>query len=164
MIEHFAPERDADEARLVIRPNLSLSLRQLVAVYAVLAVTTLLVAGLSWLQGNAFALLFAVFYLSLLAVCLALVWRRGRHAEVIAMAAGKVVVRQLPEWVETFADHLAWVRVVERGGHVWLASGPRRIEIGGCLGAEERQQMARLVRDMLGAAAASSRNIGADRA
>jgi uncharacterized membrane protein len=150
MIEHFAPERTADEARLVIRPNLSLSLRQLIAVFAVLALTTFSVAGLSWLQGNAFAPLFAVLYLSLLASCLVLVRRRGRRAEVIAVQSDRVSVRQLPEWTETFADHPGWVRVVEDEGQVWLASGRRRIEVGSCLGAGERRQMARMLRDMLG--------------
>ena len=145
----------------MVRPNLSLSLRQLLAFFALLAATTFLVAGLSWLQGNAFALLFAVLYLSLLGVCLGLVWRRGRRAEVIAVAAGKVTVRQLPEWTELFSDHPNWVRVVECEGQVWLASSGRRIEVGRCLGADERRQMARMLRDML---VPSSPEMGGSRA
>jgi uncharacterized membrane protein len=153
MIEHFAPERAEDEARLLVRPNLSLSLRQLVALFAALTVVSMAVAGIAWLQGNAFALPFATLYLSMLAICLVLVWRRGRHAEVIAVLPGRISVRRLPELVEVFSDHPCRARVVEDDGHVWLRSRRQRVAVGECLGAMERRLLAQQVRRLLGEAA-----------
>jgi uncharacterized membrane protein len=152
MIEHFAPQREADEARLVIQPNLSLTLRQLLAVFALLAIVTTAIAGVAGLQGNFFALPFAALYLSMLGGCFALVWRRGRRAEVIAMVPGRVSVRHLPELFEVFADDPYWVRVVEAEGHVWLANRRRQVEVGELVGESERQQLAQLLRQMLQAA------------
>jgi uncharacterized membrane protein len=149
MIEHFPSQRDIDEARLVVQPNLSLTLRQLATVFAVLAVVTIAVAGIAWLQGNFFALPFAALYLSMLAVCLALVRRQGRRAEVVAIVAGRLSVRRLPELVEVFADDPQWVRVVEAEGHVWLSGRQRRVEVGGFLGEDERRQLAGVLRRML---------------
>lgn len=157
MIEQFAPERAEDEARLVLRPNLSLTLRQLLAFFAALAAITVAVAGIAWLQGNAFALPFAVLYLSMLAASLVLVWRGGRRAEVIAVLPGRCSVRRLPELVEVFSGDPQRVRVVERNGHVWLTSGPRQVVVGDFLGAGERGQLAQDLRRLLGEAAPVAR-------
>jgi uncharacterized membrane protein len=156
MIEHFPPQRDADEARLVLQPNLSLTLRQTLAMFAVLAVVTLAVAGIAWQQGNVFALPFATLYLSMFGGCLALVWRQGRRAEVIALVPGRVSVRRLPELNEVFAGDPHWVQVVEAEGHVWLSSRQRRVEVGGFLGEDERRRLAGQLRTMLGASSGNA--------
>jgi uncharacterized membrane protein len=155
MIELFPFQRDADEARLVLQPNLSLTLRQLVAVFAVLAATTVAVAGIAWLQGNPFALPFAALYLSMLAGCLVRVRRQGRRAEVIALFPGRLSVRRLPELDEVFAEHPCRVRVVEASGHVWLASHGRRVEVGDFLGEDERRRLVPMLQALLQAAPAS---------
>ena len=58
-----------------LRPNRSASLRGLYGFFALMVATSLAVSGYSFSQGNAFAPLFAVLELALLAVCLRLVWR-----------------------------------------------------------------------------------------
>jgi len=153
MIEHYAPQGEANEARLLLRPNLSLSLGQLSAFFATLAATTVAVAGLAWWQGNAFAPVFAALYLSMLAICLGVVWRRGRRAEVIALAADRLTVRRLPELVEVFADHAYWVRVVETGDQVTLVGHGLRVVVGSFLGEQEKRQLAQALRQLLCGAA-----------
>jgi uncharacterized membrane protein len=107
--------------------------------YAVVVGT---ISVLSWLQGNAFAPLFAVINAGLFAGCLGLVWRRCSRAELIAVGSEHVRVRQLPELLDTFDAHPAWVRVETEAGRVMICSAQRRIEIGSELGEDERRRLA----------------------
>ncbi len=149
MIEHYAPAGEANEARLLIRPNLSLTLRQLSAVFAGLATVTAAIAGLAWSQGNVFAPWFALLHLSLLASGFVLVWRRGRRAEVIAVSPDRVSVHRFPEFVEVFSDHPYWVRLVESEGQVVLTGRRARVGVGSFLGEAERRQLAQDLRRLL---------------
>ena len=149
MIENFAPASPAGEARIVIRPNRSLTVPQLVGVSSGFAAVLALVSAMSWLQGNTFAPLFALIELLVFAGCLALVWRRGAKAEVIAVDASHIRVRRLPELADLFDAHPAWVRLDTSSGRVVLYSGARRVEVGEWLGLAERQSLARRLADLL---------------
>lgn len=150
MIENFAAAGPSGEARIIIRPNRSLSLRQVKGVAAGYAVVVTAISVLSWLQGNAFAPLFALLNAGVFAGCLALVWRRCSRAEVIVVGNEHVRVRQLPELVDTFDAHPAWVRVEAAAGRVMICSGGRRTEIGSWLGEAERMALARELAEILG--------------
>lgn len=152
MIENFAAAGPSGEARIVIRPNRSLSLRQLVGVVAVYAVVVSVISVFSWLQGNTFAPLFAVFNVGFFAACLALVWRRCSRAELIAVGSDHVRVRRLPELDDMFDAHPAWVRVEQSEGKVVICSAGDRVEVGSWLVDAERAQLARALSNALGAA------------
>ncbi len=155
MIEQFAPQRDVAETRLVIRPNRAMRPAQLIAAFAFVAVASIVVAAFSWSQGNVFAPLFAVLELSLLALCLRLVWLAGDKAEVVAIGPAEVAVRRLPELSEAFRAPPQWVRLDHRDGRLMLASSGRAVEIGACLGEAERRSLAERLRGLIGAASSS---------
>lgn len=152
MIENYAAAGPSGEARIVIRPNRSMSRWQLVGVAAGYAVVVSLISAFSWLQGNAFAPLFAVLSATVFAGCLALVWRRGARAEIIAVDGGHVRVRRLPELVDMFDAHPAWVSLDTRSGRVVMCSAGRRVEVGSWLGEAERLALARELDEILGRA------------
>jgi uncharacterized membrane protein len=143
MIDNFAAAGPSGEARIVIRPNRSLSAHQVIGVAAGYAVVVTLISALSWLQGNAFAPLFALLNAGVFATCLTVVWRRCSRAEVIAVGSEHVRVRRLPELVDTFDAHPAWVRLDSSSGRVVMCSAGRRIEVGSWLGEGERLALAR---------------------
>jgi uncharacterized membrane protein len=142
VIENVAAAGPTEEVRIIVRPNRSLSLPQLKRVAIGYAAVVGTISVLSWLQGNAFAPLFAVINAVVFAVCLALVWRRCSRAELIAVGSEHVRVRQLPELLDSFDAHPAWVRVETEAGRVMICSANRRIEIGSELGEEERRRLA----------------------
>ena len=153
MIEQFPPDGGSGEARLLIRPNRALSRRQVFLAFALVAVASVTVATFSWGQGNAFAPVFALIELAVLALCLRLVWAAGRRVEVVAVAPAEISVRQWPEMCDTFRAHPQWVRMRQRGGHVLLVSRGLEVEVGACLGEAERQSLAERLRNMMAAVA-----------
>lgn len=150
MIELHASPAAEPKTLLVLRPNRSLSARQLRSFFYVLATVAAGSAALSWLQGNAFAPLFAVLHLGFVAICLALAWRRGEASEVIELNRERVHVWRGPQGESVFCAHPLWVRLIdERDGRLWLESGGRRAEIGALLGEAERSRLAAQVRSLL---------------
>lgn len=125
----------------VIRPNRSLSLRHTRLFFALVLLTSLLVAGFSWLGGNVFAPLFAVLDVVFLAVVFWLVWRRAERAEVIRVGPERVSVSRLPELVDALDEHPRWVRVERTPGMLYLASHGRRVRVGAFLGESERERL-----------------------
>ena len=77
---------------IVARPNRSADPATLIAVFAVLSVTVLLVSLISYMQGNVLAPLFALLDVLLVGVSLALVWRRGADHDRIRLAADEVAI------------------------------------------------------------------------
>ncbi|MCK7593649.1 DUF2244 domain-containing protein [Pseudomarimonas salicorniae] len=152
MIENFAAAGPSGEARIVIRPNRSLSLRQVRGVALGYAGVVSMISVLSWLQGNAFAPLFALLNAAVFAGCLALVWRRCSRAELIAVGCDHVRVRRLPELVDLFDAHPAWVRVDTSAGRVRICSAGCRVEVGSWLVEGERVALARALDQALGQA------------
>jgi len=137
-------------AQLVLRPNRALSARQLRSVFFALAAVAAGTSLASWTQGNAFAPLFALLHLGVLAACLALAWRGGERSEVIALGDDRVEVWRGPVGETTVAGHPQWVRVTVSGdGRLWLGSHGKRVEVGGFLGEAERGQLAVQLNQML---------------
>ncbi|MGQ0799175.1 MAG: DUF2244 domain-containing protein [Pseudomarimonas sp.] len=137
----------------MIRPNRALSRRQIFVTFAVLAVASVLVAVISWTQGNAYAPAFAFAELSFLALCLRLVWTAGKRFEVVAVGPGEISVLHLPEMCDRFRAHPQWVRMLQRDGRVLLVSRGNEVEVGACLGEAERQSLAERLRNMMAAVA-----------
>lgn len=140
----------------MVRPNRSLSARQLSGVIIGYGTVATLIGLLSWLQGNAFAPLFALVNAALFGGCLALVWRRGASAEVIAVGAEHVRVRRLPELLDLFDAHPAWVSLDTSEGRLRICSAGRRIEVGSWIGEAERQALAVELDEILGRARAAA--------
>ena len=150
MIELHADPAAESKATLVLRPNRSLSARQLRSFFYLLATVAGGTAAFGWLQGNAFAPLFAVLHLGFVALCLALVWRRSGCSEVIALNRDLIEVWRGPQGETVFSAHPLWVRVtVSPDGRLWLESRGRRTEIGAFLGEGERSRLAAQVRELL---------------
>lgn len=149
MIDHYAPDSAEGEARLILRPNRSLTASQLGSVVAGFALVAASVAAISWWQGNAYAPLFALLEALILAGCLGFVWRRLGRAEVISVSRTRLAVREWPDLTERFVADPAWVRVDAEGGQVVLRAGTREVAVGSALSEAERRTLADRVLDML---------------
>jgi len=159
MIEVVASAPDGDGARLRLRPPRALTGRQFVALFAVLAGTMWLVAGMAWLAGNVFAPAFALLHSAMLAAALRWLWCSGERDEVIAIGPDAVEVRRSAQSGPLFRAHPYWVRLRSGGGEerIWLASSGRDIEVGAFLGPTERQELAGRLQDLLAAARGRNR-------
>lgn len=149
MIDDYAPAAQADEARLVLRPNHSLSRPHLRIVIVLLALLVVGVSALGWWQGNVFAPLFAVLQVGFLAACLVWVFRRSQRAEVVVVSRTRMRVCDLPELNERFVAHPARVRLDTAAGHVRLHDGMQQAEVGECLNAAERATLAIRLAELL---------------
>lgn len=156
MIEVVASAPGGQGARLRLRPPRALNGRQFVALFAVLAGTMWLVAGMAWLAGNVFAPAFALLHSALLAAALRWLWRSGERDEWIAIGPDAVEVRRSAQSAPLFRAHPYWVRLRTGGERIWLGSCGRDIEVGAFLGPAERQELAGRLQGLL--AAASGRN------
>jgi uncharacterized membrane protein len=144
---------------IVARPNRSADPATLIAVFAVLSVTVLLVSLISYMQGNVLAPLFALLDVLLVGVSLALVWRRGADHDRIRLAADEVaIVHQRGRQARCAVYQTGWVRVWSerdalRGRHcVYLGSHGRRTEVGSFLIDAERARLESLIKMRLGQA------------
>jgi len=151
VIEQLAQRSEAGVTSLLIRPNRALNSGQLLFAFALVATASGLVAGFSWLQGNVFAPLFACLELSALALCLRLVWLAGERAEILAVGPLEVSLRGLPDLRDRFRAHPQWVRLQQSEGRVLLVSRGHAVEVGACLGEDERASLAGRIRLMMGA-------------
>ncbi|MCB1554708.1 MAG: DUF2244 domain-containing protein [Xanthomonadales bacterium] len=149
MIDQIAPETADGEARLIVRPNRSLSAPQLVGVVGGFALVAASVSGVSWLQGNAFAPFFALAEATLLAACLVWVWRRSGQAEVISVSRQRLAVVGLPELSERFSAHPAWVQIHRNDDAVVIRCGGKQVEVGAQLSGVERTSLACRISDLL---------------
>lgn len=149
MIDQIAPDTADGEARLILRPNRSLSASQLAGVVGGFAVVAASVSGMSWLQGNAFAPFFAVAEAVLLAACLVWVWRRSGRAEVISVSRRRLAVVGLPELSERFSAHPAWVQIHRNADAVVIRCGGNAVEVGAQLNGNERTSLAARIGDLL---------------
>ncbi len=157
MIEFQSNREPSPAARVILRPNRSLGARELLAVYALLALASIAVASLSAWQGNVYAPIFALIELSALALCLRLVWLRSSRSEELQLDASRVrlTCRGLRRSTE-FSFHPVWARIQEhkppRPGHprrVYLGSHGKQVELGRFLCDHERGEVARFLGDWL---------------
>lgn len=120
--------------------------------FAVLAGTMWLFAGLGWWTGNAFAPVFALLHSGVVALALRQLWRSGERVEAIRV---ETVVEVFPSGhaPPAFQAHPHWVRLrTERDDRVLLVSSGRQIEIGSFLGPAERVELADTLKRLLAAA------------
>lgn len=144
MVEAIANDSHRERVAFALSPNRSITAAGLKGFFVVMATFSLAVATFSFSQGNVFAPFFAVAELSLLALCLKLVWRaqnRGErvvigdeHVEVVRDCDG-VVARFNPFWVRVELEAAAG----GAGRHrLLLTSHGRGVEVGAFLGDDER--------------------------
>lgn len=152
VIEVVPPGSGGSGARLRLRPPRALTARQFKALFAVLAGSMWLAAGLGWAAGNVFAPAFALLHSVGVAVALRWLWRSGERGEEIAIEPSAVEVRRGDGAV--FSAHPHWVRMGVEGddGRVTLSSSGSRVEVGAFLGPAERSQLARFLKEFLAAA------------
>ncbi|KAB7768089.1 hypothetical protein CKY51_10320 [Xanthomonas maliensis] len=135
-----------------LRPPRSLSRRQFVQVFAVLAGTMWVFAGLGWWTGNVFAPVFALLHSGVVALALRQTWRSGDREEAIRVGATVVEVCPSGRAPPAFRAHPHWVRLrMERDDRVLLVSSGRQIEIGSFLGPAERMELAATLKRLLAA-------------
>lgn len=157
MIESEDQRGPEGARRMVLRPNRSLGSAELLLVFAVIAAASSLVAGFSFWQGNVFAPLFAILELSVLALCLRLVWLRAGRCEEVIIGPDAVRLRLSDRrGAVEFRFHPSWVRLQEqaptRRGHprkLYLGSHGKRVELGTFLSDEERGELARRLAGLL---------------
>ena len=138
------------ECHWVIRPNRSLSVRQAIQVYAVIAVTCLGIAVFYALHGYWPVLPFAGLEVLVLGVAFYLTLRRSAMREVISIDSEIVKVekgREQPQ--ETWECPRAWAQVRLQRSHIaWYPSRlailfqGKQVEIGRFLYEMERQELA----------------------
>lgn len=150
------------DTRIVIGPNASMS--PALAAGFLLAASTVSfgIAGGLAVLGYWAVLPFAGLEVGALAVALVVMLKRNRYCEVITFDADLVRVEfgRAGEGVASAAElQRAWARVLlEAGPHrlsptrLSLASHGRRVVIGQCLTDEERERLARRLRQLIGPA------------
>lgn len=144
MTQAIALEARTSPVALEIRPNRSITAAGLRGFFVMMAMTSLVVAGFSFAQGNVFAPVFAVLELSLLGFCLRLVWRSLNRGERVVFREDSVDVERDSEGlVARFNPY--WVRVASEAGsssterrRVFLTSHGRSVEVGAFLNEGER--------------------------
>lgn len=137
-----------------LRPNRTLDrrgLRRLIMLLAALVLTTAILGA--WM-GNAFAPLFALVESSVVAVALRAAWRAGGRGERIILDERSLEVRSLPGR-QRVRFQSVWVRVRldegDNGCHrLLLSSHGRELEIGRFLAVEERVELLRKLKLLLG--------------
>lgn len=153
----IAADPAAERVALEIRPNRSMTAAGLKGFFAVMAATSLTVAGMSYAQGNVFAPIFAVVELSVLAICLRLVWRSLDRGERIVVGEESVDVERDREGLVARFNPF-WVRVVSEAGatptdrrRLLLTSHGRSVEVGAFLAEEDRARLEARLKDLIAA-------------
>jgi uncharacterized membrane protein len=141
VIESVAGGMEGEARHWVLRPNHSLTRKQVRLFFGLVVLTALLVTGFSWSHGNVFAPAFAVFEIGVLAAVFWVVARRAERAEVIRIQPERVSVRRIPELEEALDEHPRWVRVECIEGWVVLSCRGRQVRVGEFLGEAERESL-----------------------
>jgi uncharacterized membrane protein len=155
MTQAIAVEALGTPVELEIRPNRSITAAGLKGFFVIMAMTSLVVAGFSFAQGNVFAPVFAVLELLLLAFCLRLVWRSLNRGERIVFRGDSVdVERDREGLVARFNPY--WVRVASEAGttpnerrRVLLTSHGRSVEVGAFLNEGERSGLEERLKELI---------------
>ncbi len=145
--------------RIVIGPNASLSGRQAVWVMALMATVSLSIGTFFAVQGLWPILPFAGLELAALGAALAVVLKRNRYREVLSFTDETIRIEIGMIGQEIAANiELSRTRtrvLLESGPHrnspnrLLLSDAGRRVEIARCLTDEEREQLARRVRELI---------------
>lgn len=156
MIQELPAAHEGDRT-FVIAPNRSMTWKELVLAYCIIAGVSLAVAGYFRIQGLTLVLPFSGLEVLALGVALYITAWRGGAREVITITEDSVHVetgRRGPEQRHDFQRY--WTRVVLRRprvawypGKLLLCSRGRNVEIGRFLNEEERRGLAELLRAAL---------------
>jgi uncharacterized membrane protein len=135
-----------------LKPNRSLSRRDLRRLIMILVALALATAGLGAWQGNVFAPLFALVESFAVAIALSVAWRAGDRCERITIGTSSLEVRSVPgDRCTRFQVY--WVRVLLKQGHgrrrLLLSSHGRELEIGAFLADQERVELSKKLRVLL---------------
>ncbi len=156
MIELVSALPSGSGARLVLRPRRALSARQFVGLFVLLSLSTFLVAGYAFIQGNVFAPVFALLDAAFVATVLRWVWRQGERVEEIAVDERQLEVRRSAQAEPAFQSHPFWVRLSVAGDEgdkrVLLGSKGRQVEVGAFLSQDERRDLAAQLKILLASA------------
>lgn len=140
----------------MLRPRRALSAGQFAGVFVLLSLSTFLVAGYAFLQGNVFAPVFALLDAAFVATVLRWVWRQGDRFEEIALDERHLEVRRSAHVEPAFQAHPFWVRLRVAGGEgdtrVLLGSRGRQVEVGAFLSQDERRDLAAQLKLLLASA------------
>ena len=135
-----------------LKPNRSLSRRDLRLLIMVLAALALTTAFLGAWQGNVFAPLFALVESVAVAVALSAAWRAGGRSERITLDPESLEVWSLPSQ-RSMRFQVYWLRVLLEAGHgrqrLLLASHGRELEIGAFLSESERVALSKKLKVLL---------------
>jgi uncharacterized membrane protein len=146
---------DSGQVTLLLAPNRALDGGQVRRLVWVVCIASLVVAGIAAHDGNVFAPLFTLIEIPVVAVAFWLVWRGGAHKERITLNPDEIRVEQVPpRGRAAITFRTAWVRVwvqKRRDGHqhVVLTASGRALEIGTCLGDDERMQLSQRLKGLL---------------
>lgn len=134
----------------LLRRNCSLPPRRLIAVFASLALLSLLIATAFWMHGATLIMPFACLELAALAVALIAYARHAADSERLRLADGRLCVERVDgHRTERVEFDAAWVRVeAERGtcSLIELSGQGRRIAVGRFVRPELRESLARELR------------------
>ena len=160
MIEQHGDAASGGTSWLILRPNRSMSARQLVGFFLLQATVAFLVSLYAWTQGNVFAPLFALLHAGFIAFALRLAWRGGDRCEVVAVTRDRIEVRRGDGAASLFRAHPYWVRIRLEASQgeprLTLRASGRVVEIGSFLAPTERSRLADTLRELLVVAAAES--------
>ena len=151
MIEEFAIQSHDPGTRWILSPRSALGMDGMRRIFVCLAVAVVAVAALSGLQGNAFALLFALVDLAILGLAFAALRSRCAAREVIALTQNSLRVEGAGQQAE-FDPH--WVRLGWSGEapgprRLLLAGAGKRVEIGRFLAEAERAELEGRLRERI---------------
>lgn len=142
---------------ITARPNCSLTPKQTLVVFCIIAILTLLLAIAFVIIGAWPILLFSVMELVALAYCFEHILRHASDYERLTIDADTVIVEtHEPDHDERFELNGYWLRIVldclPNGycRHLILKSHGREIEFGRYISSEERLNLARLLKPRLG--------------
>lgn len=148
-----------------LKPNRSLSQRDLRYLIAVVAVMNLFAAGLGAWQGNVFAPVFALVESVAVGFALRVAWRAGDRTERITLDASTLQVHHLPGRQESCFQSY-WVRVLLEAGkdrhRLMLVSHGKKLEIGAFLADQERVALSRKLITLLADSRSQPHNTGSN--
>ena len=144
----FACPDDARDGTVLwlLKRNCSFSPKQLTAVFASLALVSLVFAGVLWAQGALLVVPFAGLEIAALAAALVAYARHAADRERLVLRPGRLTVEcTLGRSVERAEFEPSWVRVEPaRGDHslIELSGQGQRIEVGRFVRPEQRRALA----------------------
>ena len=133
-----------------MRRNCSVTPAQLLGVFVLLSGVSLGVAGFFWWQGAVLVMPFALLEIMALGTAFVVYARHATDGERIDLSAGRLVVEREVAGRCQRQEMVGWMQVVTpAGGLVEVRSGTQAVLVGRYLRSEQRQVLARELRQAL---------------